>query len=515
MKKLFISLFAALVGTTAYAATNIYVKASSGNDNYNGASWETAFKTLQKAAQVVNPNEETIIYLEPNTTFDTGGQIDFTDNKLLTIIGQNTTLRAAEKPGNEGGEGARILRAGTGCEVTIKGIIFENGRQVGYFPGGAVFFTGEELVIDSCIFKNNEAGSGGGAIASRGKNVIVRNSYFEGNYLFSGYGTGAAIAQCGVQGGEAGSLTVENCTFYKSELEGVGIAISTYDAASQYSNVNSVKVINSIFLENTSKLDNQAAIDVSNSDKASIQLINNTFYKNDGALRVGDIYAEEGGELIMINNLIFANKSGIFGAEGYSVADLRAPIIGYNNIICGGERGVNEFIDDECFNDKKSQYNNTVETTATYPLSRVALATSLSDDNFVPYLELTAENSDAVNTGYASGEYTDLIPQYDITGRPTQGGSRDIGAYEYPFPSAINNVKAPTFKVSQDAENLIINTGSSEVKNLVIMDILGHALYTSDIQNEINIQKSELQTQCAIIIINNGAEIEAQKVILY
>lgn len=59
MKKLFISLCAALIGTTAYAATNIYVKASSGNDNYNGASWETAFKTLQKAVQVVNPNEET------------------------------------------------------------------------------------------------------------------------------------------------------------------------------------------------------------------------------------------------------------------------------------------------------------------------------------------------------------------------------------------------------------------------------------------------------------------------
>lgn len=515
MKKLFISLCAALIGTTAYAATNIYVKASSGNDNYNGASWETAFKTLQKAAEVINPNEETIIYLEPNTTFDTGGQIDFTDNKLLTIIGQNTTLRAAEKPGNEGGEGARILRAGAGCKVTIKGVIFENGRQVGYFPGGGVFFTGDELVVDSCIFRNNEAGSGGAAIASRGKNVIVKNSYFEGNYINSGYGTGAAIAQCGVQDGEAGSLTVENCTFYKSELEGVGIAISTYDAASQYSNINNVKVINSTFLENTSKLDNQAAIDVSNSDKASIQLINNTFYKNDGALRIGDIYAEEGGELIMINNLIFANKSGIFGAEGYSVADLRAPIIGYNNIICGGERGVNEFIDDECFNDKKSQYKNTVETTATYPLSRVALATSLSNDNFVPYLELTAENSDAVNTGYASGEYTDLIPQYDVTGRTTQGGTRDIGAYEYPFPSGINSVEAATFSVSQDAETLIIKTESSEVKNLVVMDILGHTLYTSSLQNEISISKDALQTKCAIIVINDGIETEAQKVILY
>lgn len=88
-------------------------------------------------------------------------------------------------------------------------------------------------------------------------------------------------------------------------------------------------------------------------------MINNTFYDNDGALRIGDIYK---GELVMLNNLIFANGAGIFGDPSYTVANLRTPIEGYNNIIVGAEQGVNDAIDDECFNSGKAQYNNTVET---------------------------------------------------------------------------------------------------------------------------------------------------------
>ena len=105
-------------------------KASTGNDSYNGASWETAYKTLQYAVASVKENEETIIYLEANTTFDTGGQLDFGENKNVTIIGENTTLRAALQAGKDGGEGARIMRAATGCNLTVKGLTFLNGRQV-------------------------------------------------------------------------------------------------------------------------------------------------------------------------------------------------------------------------------------------------------------------------------------------------------------------------------------------------------------------------------------------------
>ena len=519
MKKnfLLVALLAGSLGANSFAATEIYVKASTGSDSYNGASWETAFKTVSKAIGSVQENEETIIYLEPDMLFDTGGQLDLGENKNVTIVGSNTTLRAAEKPGKEGGEGARILRAATGCNLTVKGIVFLNGRQIEYNPGGGLFFAGNTLVVDSCTFIDNESGSGGSGIASRGVNVTVRNSYFDGNYVNSGYGTGAAIVQAGVNNGEAGTLLVENCTFYRNDLNGVGTAISTKDAGAGYTNVKDVKIVNCTFIENTSDLANQAAIDISDNSEIPVKIINNTFYGNDGALRVGDIYGEKGGEVIFINNLVFANASGIFGAEGYSVADLRSPIIGYNNIIVGAERGVNEYIDDECFNDKKDQYNNRVETLASYPLSMVALATELSTDNYVPYLALTAENSDAVNAGYSTGTYADLIPTTDIRGLAA-AGIRDIGAYEYGATdvSAISSVVADAsdFVIARNGDQVTVVNTADRRFTLTVVDMLGRTLYTAEAAGQLTVDKQELGARCVIFVLTDGVSKKAEKVML-
>lgn len=514
MKKnfLLVALLAGCCGVNSFAATEYYVKASTGNDSYNGASWNTAFKTVSKAIGSVAENEETIIYLEPNTVFDTGGQLDLGNNKNVTLIGNNTTLRAAEKPGKEGGEGARILRAAGGCNLTVKGIVFLNGRQIEYNPGGGLFFAGNTLVVDSCTFIDNESGSGGSGIASRGVSVTVRNSYFDGNYVNSGYGTGAALVQAGVKDGEAGSLVVENCTFYRNDLNGVGTAISTKDAGASYTNVKDVKIVNCTFIANTSDLANQAAIDVSDNSEIPIKIINNTFYDNDGALRVGDIYGEKGGEVIFINNLVYANASGIFGAEGYSVADLRSPIIGYNNIIVGAERGVNEYIDDECFNDKKDQYNNRVETLASYPLSRVALATELSTDNYVPYLALTAENSDAVNAGYSTGVYADLIPTTDIRGALAVG-TRDIGAYEYANLLGVSSLEAEAtdFVITRNGDQVtVVNTADRDF-TLTVVDMLGRTVYTAQAAGQLTVDGQELGARCAILVLTDGVSKKVQK----
>ena len=443
--------------------------------------------------------------------------LDLGNNKIVSIIGDNTTLRAAEKAGKDGGEGARILRAVGGCDLSLKGITFLNGRQIEYNPGGGVFFAGNTLVVDSCTFIDNESGSGGSGIASRGVSVTVRNSYFDGNYVNSGYGTGAAIVQAGVNNGEAGTLLVENCTFYRNDLNGVGTAISTKDAGAGYSNMKEVKIVNCTFLENTSDLANQAAIDVSDNSEIPVKIINNTFYGNDGALRVGDIYGEKGGEVIFINNLVFANASGIFGAEGYSVADLRSPIIGYNNIIVGAERGVNEFIDDECFNDKKDLYNNRVETLASYPLSMVSLATELSTDNYVPYLALTAENSDAVNAGYSTGTYADLIPTTDIRGLAA-AGIRDIGAYEYGATdvSAISSVVADAsdFVIARNGDQVTVVNTADRRFTLTVVDMLGRTLYTAEAAGQLTVDKQELGARCVIFVLTDGVSKKAEKVML-
>lgn len=519
-KSLLSGLMACCFGASAFAATEIYVKAGSGNDNYNGASWNTAFKTLQKAVSSVNPNEETIIYLEPDALFDTGGTLTLGENMQLSIVGDNTTVQGASQPGTAG-QASRILRLSVGSNVKIKGITFQNGRQVGYYSGGAIFFDGETLEIDSCKFLNNEAGSGGGAIGSRGKHLIIRNSYFEGNYLFSG-GEGAAVMHSGKNDDSTdNTLLVENCTFYQNKMTdwGNGTAISLFDASdgNKYSNIQTAKIANSTFLENTTPTAYQAAVDFTHNDQTKIQLINNTFYKQDGAVRVGDIWAEKGGEVIMINNLIYAEKAGILGADNYSVADYRAPIIGYNNIVVGTERGVNENIDDECFNEKQSEYNNKVATTATYPLSMVALATSLSNENsFVPYLALTAENSDAVDAGYSEGEYADLVPETDIRGY-MKVGVRDIGAYEYPSKTAIFSPKAdvPDFFIISQGENTVtvVNTANHDI-DLNVVDLFGRTVYSSVVKDVLSINKQELNTHCAVFVLNDGANRKARKLII-
>ena len=532
-KRLFTGLIALFTAASGFATTEIYVKPG-GNDNYNGNSWNTAYQTVGKAIENVQANSETIIYLEGNAVFNVG-VLNLGENKQVTIIGKNSTLRANEKPGKEGGEGGRILRAATGSNLTVKGINFENGRQIGYVLGGALFFSGETLVVDSCRFLNNEAGSSGGAIGARGKEVIIRNSYFEGNYTIGGGSIGAAVMQAGKKDVSGCSLTVENCTFYKNDMSynrgaeggGLGTAIGIYDKSGndvggEYTNLALLKVINCTFVENTSLYAYQAAIDISASDKVKAYLINNTFYKNDGALRIGDIYKEEGGEVVMINNLIYAEKAGILGNEGNTVADLREPIVGYNNIISGIEGGVNQYIDDECFGSKKAQYNNIVEMTGNYPLSRVALSTALSTDNFVPYLAMGSETSEAVNAGLDdSSPYTgnqNFVPSTDVRGKKNNG-LRDIGAYEYEgVDVGLNSPKEngdDFFILTQNGYGVTVVNASDRELSLEVIDMTGRTVYSGTGANGLTVSKEELKAGIFVFVVSDGVNKTARKVVIY
>lgn len=522
-KKIFLSaLLACGLGAGAWAQTNIYVSAGSGNDDYNGASWETAFKTLKKAVASVVAGEETVIYLEPNATFDTGGMIEFGEGLQLTIVGSNTTIQAATQPGKDGGEGARIFRM-KGDRITLKGITFQNGRQVGDFGGGALFTDAGTLEVDSCYFLNNEAGSGGGAIGTRCTQTIIRNSYFEGNYCIGGGAFGAVIFCVGVNDESTdNTLVVENCTFYQNELQvgGRGSAIAFYDNAAngKYTNLQSARIANCTFLNNSTVTPYQGAIDMSNNDVTRLELVNNTFYGQDGALQIGDINGEEGGAVIMLNNLIFGDKAGIFGMQGYTVADVRDPIVAYNNIIVGkeGAKGVNEYIDDPCFNEEKDACNNVVELLANYPLSNVALATSLSRDNFVPYLPLTAANSNAVDKGYTGDEYADLIPAADVRG-VTAAGTRDIGAYEYAGTSGISAPRAEVadfFALTQSAGVVTVVNTADRALSLNVLDATGRTVYTGVVDGMLSLTRQQVGSDFAVFVLSDGVNTQACKVVM-
>lgn len=498
--------------TMAEAQTTFYVS-KSGSDSNNGSA-SNPFATMEKAVQSISENVETIIYVQEDATFNIS-KLDLLNNKQVSIIGRNTVFLADDEPGRYG---MRILRAGTNCDLKVKGIIFKNARQVEYYPGGAVFFVGNTLEIDSCKFYDNESGSGGGAIASRGKTVIVRNSYFEGNHVLGGGAQGGAILQSGKNDATTGcSLTVENCTFYKNALDqgDQGIVIGLRDGsaglASPYSNVDYVSIVNCTFLENTSATPYQAAVDVTGGDTETY-LINNTFYKNAGALRIGIAF----NPIVLINNVIFAEKSGIFGS--LSVAEGREPIIAYNNIIVGSERGVNEYMDDEVLDAQKSAYNNIVTTLNLYPWSNVALASALSTDNFVPYLPITSESSTLINAGMnnstdAIGQ--NLVPPTDVRGKAVEG-FKDIGAYEWGVKSGIiHSARVDAFDVTQTKDYIWVKKRSGNNAQLTVFDVAGRIVYSGIVSQSEFIDKSKLTKGVAIFILNNENNTVAKKALIY
>lgn len=426
---------AALMGASQSFAAVEYWVATNGSDENPGTEAKP-FATPEMAVLMVKDNEETIIHLEKDATFMMAGQLNLDKNKICTIEGDNTTLKGAEKPGFQGGEAVRIFRAADNSKVTLRGLNFVNGRQVEYVLGGAIYFAGEELNVDRCRFIDNEAGSCGAAIGSRGHIVRVTNFYFEHNYTIGGGSRGPAIMQRGPQTMD-GELYVDNCTFYKNfqDQGGQGTCIGIYDPSNQpgvnFAGCKKLVVTNSTFVENTSKDNYQACIDISDSSDCETILANNTFYNNDGALRL--YFQLE--PVYMFNNFAYSNRACVLSELSIADADRQA-VVARNNILYGAERAVNENMDDPDFNANAASANNTLGLCKDATMTALGVSTTLGtrDEGFVPFLPILRENSPLVDAGIDnSSEWSDgvnYIPATDCRGWGNHNG-KDVGAYEF------------------------------------------------------------------------------------
>lgn len=439
-------LAAALMSASqAFAVTEIWVSPN-GSDEGDGTQAKP-YQTIDMAVFGVLENEETVIHLEKDATFTIGGTLNVGENKKLSIIGDNTTVLGAAKPGTEG-QAPRILAARANTDLKLYGINFANGRQVGYWGGGAVFFDGNELTIDHCTFKDNEAGSGGGAIASRGHIVRVSNSYFEGNYIIGGGARGGAIMQRGNLIDDAipaGELYVDNCTFYNNQLQqgGQGTAIDIYENSDGQKMSATVKLVvtNSTFVDNKSTDPYQAAIDISGNEECETALVNNTFYGGDGVLRFFYVVKP----VYMFNNFAYVNKATILSENGGSIADTdRTAVVAKNNILYGAERGVNEYIDDPDLTTGAAAAHNTIGLCKDASMVQLGVSTELGtrDQGFVPFLPIIRANSPLVGAGIAnSSEWTgeNIIPAVDCRNY-TREGEISVGAYQYGGKAGVNDI---------------------------------------------------------------------------
>ncbi|HEY6914130.1 MAG TPA: T9SS type A sorting domain-containing protein [Paludibacter sp.] len=522
MKKKIILGLAALWVSFTVSAVDIYVNPTTGNDANNG-SQAAPMKTIESAVFAVKDNTQTTIHIAKNSVFVLGAVLNLGENKKLEIVGPNVTIKAAELAAQKDpsglpllGQGNRILRAVANCDLKIKGITFQNGRQVGYILGGGIYFAGNTLEIDSCKFIDNQAGSAGGAVGCRAKSVVIKNSYFEGNNILGGGARGAAIMQCGPATGTPGTLVVQNCTFYKNmtQVGGSGMVINIFDSTDsgvggKYSNMGSIQVTGCTFLENTSPTAYQAAIDVSDSD-CGVVLVNNTFYNNsDGAFRLLLSKA------YLANNVIVGGKQGILSEA--KVADGRPEMVAVNNIVIGTEGGINGGIDDACFTTAASANSNVVSKIASYPVAALGLATSLSTDNFVPYLKITSATSTLIDAGIDNtlAKFgTNYVLTNDVIGRSTNN-KKDIGAYEYngitgfSLPEYVNE----NYRISQSENTITVKNISDKSFSMSVVNMTGKVVYSTQVTSSVELSKNKFGKGVFILLFNDGTKSGSKKVI--
>ena len=528
MKKTFSLLTLALgFGMTQAFAVDYYVSPT-GSNSADGTTVETALQTVQAAVEKLADNTPTTIHLEENATFDIHGPeaIRIGENKDVTIIGKNTTL----KSGDQAFLGDQAIRVGVNTNATFSGLIITNGCARDGIPGGAIFFEGNDLVVDSCTFYNNEGNNSGGAIASRGDNVTITNCVFDANRVFGGYGEGAVIYHCGLpeNSENPGSLIIRNTAFTnnesKADTKGDIIGFHHYYRGSEYpndwSNVNYFELTNCVFKDNTpgeSPSVRPASSDIyinNMRDDFEMNLVNNTFY-NTKAIAIPFFYETP---YRIINN-VFYNRED-FTIMSSNICYERDPLVAYNNVFVG-EFGKN--MDDPSLNDEKEAYGNVVLTAD--QINQLGITPRWSeDDNYVPYLPISEETSILINKGLSSttgmeGFGKELIPATDIRGKATVDG-KDVGSFEYGASSGIAGVTVdnqPSFVIYRNGDAAVVRNLTDETLNLSVVLLDGRTIYNASLEDEITIGKSELEIPNGVLIftVNDGKHTESQKVILF
>lgn len=520
MKKLNLMLAMGIACAMPALADVTYYVSPDGSDLNDGLSEATAFRSITKAIGKLEDNTPATIVLEKDATFDVGGPeaLVVGTNKSVVFQGENTTLKSGDKPYL----GDRIATVGTGSDARFEGLVFLNGCTRDGIPGGAIFFEGNTLEIDRCTFSQNEANNSGGAIASRGKDVIITNSVFDSNRVFSGYGCGAVIYQCGLPNAakEKCSLVIRNTSFTnnesKNDTKGDLIGFMHYyrnsEYTHEYSNVTYFEMTNCLVKDNvagdpsTSVRPRPSDICVLNvRDDFEMNLVNNTFY-NTKTLAFQSFFDTP---WRLVNN-VFYNKN-TFNIISEHDSDERDPLIAYNNVFVG-DFAENLHIDDECLTSKRDQYGNVVIPAS--DLSALGMANRVSKDGFYAYyMPIENENSILIDAGLSStadlDDFTEeLIPTTDICGTPV-AGKKDVGCFEFNDGSGVKGVSAnggeKLFAMEANGDGVCFTNLKGGELTLRIMLVDGRTIYSAKVVDKVTVKRSDLEIPNGLLIINATA----------
>lgn len=508
-----------------------------------GLTVDAVYKTVQSAVNAAPTDEPTTIYLKPGHTFSEGDVL-FEQRADITIIGNNTTL--------QGVKNKRILRTST-ARLVLKGITF-TGVDYTYGSGGALYFMGvagasSELVVDSCVFADNVLGSSdyvnGGAAIATGANdmdVIISNTVFRNNEC-SKYGDqmkGGTI----VHQGKNGKFEVLNCTFDSNRLTSAvngAIAVGMNSCA----NVQA-RFVNNTFFNNTVSNIPQGSVGniFIHGTNNTVDVVNNTFYfdrreedpgegtDDQGRMkavykRTAAVNVNDGGNTLnFVNNVVTGTRSAVISA-----ATTGRTINCYNNYCVTVEPHANT-----SGNLVDGQQGNVVitarATNAGDPfmadiealndlMPAVGIASTLTTDNFVPYLAIDATSPlrNAGTAEYLVGE-ANIVPAADVRGVLRNDGSVDIGAYEYasetPGPgTGIQTLQANAWvSVYTQADRVVIENRTDADLALTLVGADGRRIAAMPLQRTLSLDRAALPQGLLLLMVQHGDGYAIEKIVL-
>lgn len=369
---IFSLIFVASMGAvSAVSGDNIYVNASSGNDNYDGLS--AVFNgtsgpklSIKNATGTVNNN---------GTVYIANGQYSGDDNTNIyldldmTIIGQSQTSTILN-----GTVTNWLFNVKPGITVKFINLTFTNASNE---YGSAIYNDGGNITVSSCTFLNNTADTGG-AIYNYGGTAIINDCNFTNNTansdfeVYYGYDYGGAaiynnygfmdITGCNFNQNDAtnsdgaaihnfaGELNVTGCNFtsnlggsiindHRTFSEGPGFFNEEYNPF-RYGILN---VNNCNFLNNTCKWDGAAIWTDGPCTITGSVFVNNTAGEYGGAIdnryeglivnfcRFAGNTAEDGGDDIYSNIYYGPPASYAFSEDGELLPDIENNWWGSNN----------------------------------------------------------------------------------------------------------------------------------------------------------------------------------------
>ena len=480
MRKVTIFALFSLCISGVFAAQDIYV--STTGDDSNEGTQESPYATLAKATSMVS-EDGAVIHVAPGTYV-------FSSTAVIKPYNQTIVGDDAANTIFDGDNAVSLVDGITEMQLsektlTISKLAFKNGKlNVTTETGGAAIKMGMKtnLTVQDSYFYNNlsESTTGiivwAGAIYFCGNNLIVDRCFFDQNSSKStgtqGYGGALTVRHLFNLDGSATHLpagttyaVIKNSTFYKNHGKTKGGAVyfnKQLDARVDAEDATFV-VQNCVFLENTggngvqlgSAIALSSGSNSANNKEQSIILTNNTMCNNyivdasnnpthkNTVLLEGFRYTS-----YMANNLITSSNSSV----GEALFANQAPPIEYgkNNII----DKINANINGAVFTTNAAAMNNAVIAVSPEDLN---LSTSLSGYPIgsafaVPYLTIDAGsptinggvNSYEVNTiaNPAPADPVEYVLQNDIRGTAIHGASRDIGAFEFTPTTAIRTEKS-------------------------------------------------------------------------